>query len=330
MWNIGDRVWGTRQPGQPAQPGTIRHIQDDRCFVIFDDGEDALLAPKQLETFAVGADAMVLVGSEPVRVLKCEGDRVQIEYRDGQSAWAPLGRLRKPVVMPQFAPMGTEHDELLEPHWQLGDRVLACFFDLLWYPGSVLRTENDMVFVSFDDGSAAQISADKVKPLNLEAGERVEGRYMAGSTFYPGVLSRVEGDIVHVHYDDGDEETTLVRFLRLEKDAWLPPSEKLDIGAGGRLLACWHDGMWYPGILVADKGKLVHVLFDDGDQANLTWDKIRHLDLEVGDRVLCRTQAGPFYQPGEIAEMQGERIRVVYDEGEAEWTSIRLVRIERQ
>ena len=58
-----------------------------------------------------------------------------------------------------------------------------------------------------------------------------------------------------------------------------------------------------------------HVLFDDNDQVQLTWDKIRPLDLEVGERVFCRVQAGPAYHPGEIVRQKGERLFIRYDDG---------------
>src|SRR4051812_32950706 len=40
MWTTGDRVLAQRLPGEFWYPGVIRHIQDDRFFIIYDDGED--------------------------------------------------------------------------------------------------------------------------------------------------------------------------------------------------------------------------------------------------------------------------------------------------
>ena len=72
-------------------------------------------------------------------------------------------------------------------------------------------------------------------------------------------------------------------------DDWLPDAEPTgDLGQGDRVLAQWFDGFWYPGIILTIQGKRVHLLFDDNDQAHLTWDKIRALDLKVGDRVFSR------------------------------------------
>src|SRR5262249_43721303 len=131
-----------------------------------------------------------------------------------------------------------------------------------------------------------------------------------------------------IHYDDGDRETTLLRLLRLERDDWLPEVEPPDLAAGDRVLGCWFDGFWYPGIILSVEGQRVHVLFDDNDQAMLTWDKVRPLDVTVGDRVFCRFKGGPFYHPGEVVRQHGERIFVAYEDGREEWSSVRLIRLE--
>ena len=40
-------------------------------------------------------------------------------------------------------------------------------------------------------------------------------------------------------------------------------------------------------------GKRVHILFDDGDQAMVTPEKIKPLSFQVGDRLCCRRKGGP-------------------------------------
>lgn len=338
MWNIGDRVWATRQTGEAAVPGTIRYIQGDRFFVIFDEGDDALLPAKQLEALSLAENDAVMLGKELGRVVGVEGERVKVETPDGVCSWMSVGRLKKPAAGAVCAmqkhgdaasALGAAGTFDADHEWQVGDPVLACYFDLLWYPAVVLKPAGEMVGVVFGDGARQMIAAEKLRPMHVSPGDRVEARFEGGPQFYPGVVDSVDGEVVHIRYDDGDEETTLARFVRMERDEWLPAAEKIDVGPGDRILACWHDGLWYPGILLSSEGKRVHVLFDDNDQAHLTWDRIRPLDLEVGDRVLCRLKAGPYYLPAEITEKKGERIHVQYDDGQQEWTSVRLVRVER-
>jgi hypothetical protein len=206
--------------------------------------------------------------------------------------------------------------------------VFACWFDLCWYAGSVLAVEGNQVSVVFDHGGQAVMPAEKVHAMELADGDRVLVRWQAGQEFFPGVIAHRDGEVVTVHYDDGDQETTLIRLLRLERDDWLPDATRADLGAGDRVLGCWFDGFWYPGIILSAEGKRVHVLFDDNDQAYLTWDRVGPLRIAVGDRVLCRWKGGPFYHAAEVARQNGERIFVVYEDGREEWSSVRLVRIE--
>jgi hypothetical protein len=166
--------------------------------------------------------------------------------------------------------------------------------------------------------------------VTVEAGDRVWCRWKGGPTFYPGEVARRSGEVIHVRYDDGDEETTLLRLLRLERDDWFPPGELGQLREGDRVLACWYDLNWYPGVIVSITGKRLHILFDDGDQAMVTPEKVKALDFKVGDRVCCRRRGGPIYYPGEITKQQGEVIHVNYDDGEEETTSIRFVRVERE
>jgi hypothetical protein len=74
----------------------------------------------------------------------------------------------------------------------------------------------------------------------------------------------------------------------------------------------------------------VHVLYDDGDQAMITPDRLKPLRFRAGDRVWCRRGGGPVYYGGEIARVRGEVIHVEYDDGEKEVTSVRFVRVERE
>ena len=51
------------------------------------------------------------------------------------------------------------------------------------------------------------------------------------------------------------------------------------------------------------------------------------LSLGVGQKVLGRWKGGPYCFPGVIAEKDGDRIHIHYDDGDREWTTIRSVRI---
>ncbi len=321
MWTTGDRVLAQRLPGEYWYPGVIRHIQDDRFFVIYDDGEDGFVQAGQMRhlQFDLGSQVFARAGGDgsyrPARVVDMQGDNLQLHFEDGALAWTPTARVR---LLPGASLARSRPTETVA--LSIGDRVLACWFDLFWYAGSVLALEEGKASIVFDHGGHAMVNVERVRPLAIEEGERVQARWKAGSEFYAGKIVRRDGEVVEIDYDDGDHETTLVRLLRLERDEWLPEADRAELGSGDRVLGCWFDGLWYPGIILTVEGKRVHVLFDDNDQAYLTWDRVRVLEVEVGDRVLCRWKGGPFYYPGEITRCHGERIFVQYEDGREEWT----------
>ncbi len=331
MWTTGDRVLAYRPPGDFWYPAIIRHIQDERFFIIYDDGEDGFVKAKQMMPLRLEPGDRVFARTppepdyEPAQIVDKQDDRLHLEFAGGRLAWAGLAQVR---VRARERPSAGPPPAADAGRWSIGDRVFACWFDLGWYSGSVLAVEGDQVSVVFDHGGHALLPADKVHAPDLDEGDRVLGRWKAGPEFFPGVVARRDGEVVEVRYDDGDEETTLLRLLRLERDEWLPDVASADLGAGDRVLGCWFDGFWYPGIILSAEGKRVHVLFDDNDQAFLTWDKVRALEVGVGSRVQCRFKGGPFFHPAEVVRQHGERIFVTYDDGREEWSSVRLIRVE--
>ncbi len=334
MWNTGDRVLAHRPPGNFWYPAVIRHIDGHRFFVIFDDGEDGFVQAKQMLQLDLEAGDQVFARKppskeyRPARIVDKMADQVQVRFRNGTLEWTGTGALR---IQPEnLKKPEAEEVDLQETHdWKPGERVWGCWFDLFWYPGIVLGIDNDQIKVLFDHGNAGTLAPDMMRPFQVQVGERVQGRWQAGNEFYDGKIERLDGEMVHIHYDDDDEETTSVRLLRLKRDEWLPENPPSELAEGDRILAQWFDSFWYPGVILAVEGKRVHTLFDDNDQAYLTWDKVRQLDVEIGDRVFCRWKGGPYYLPGEITQKKGERIRVHFEDGQHEWTSVRLLRLER-
>jgi len=329
MWNTGNRVLANRPPDDFWYPATIRHIKDDRYFVIYDDGEDGFVSAKQMMplNLEVGARLFAQRASateyQPAEIIDKQGDDLHVAFDAGGMQWTPPAKVRVQPGMPHKS-----SPQVQELSWTIGDRVLACWFDLFWYTGAILSVEGSQVKVVFDHGGFAHLPGHHVHALELMPGLAVQGRWRAGPEFYPGKIDRIDGEIAHVVYDDGDEETTLIRLLRVERDDWLPDPGEQELGTGDRVFGLFFDGFWYPGIILSIDHKRLHVLFDDNDQAKLTWEKVKPLELSVGDRIFCRWKGGEFYFAGEIKRKKGERIFVNYDDGREEWTSVRLVRVE--
>jgi hypothetical protein len=326
MLKVGERVFGRKGQEDHWYTGTIRHVDGERFYVIFDDGDDALLESRRLKSLDlhIGDQVFARLPMElefkPARLVAWDDDKVRVQWGDGGEDWTSYGMIRlQPQV--EFKPL--VHGR----QWAEGDRVFACWHDLFWYPGEVLARNGDQYHVVLDNGNQALVSGDRMRPLTLEAGDKVLARWKGGPEYYAGEVVTCRGEVIQVNYEDGDEETTLVRLVRLQRDEWFPPTGPTDVQEGDRVLACWFDLHWYPGVVLGVDGKRVHVLFDDGDQALLTPDKVRPLEIKVGDRVFCRFKGGPAYYPGEVTRKKGEVIHIQYDDGDEETTSIRLVRI---
>src|SRR5262249_35901946 len=152
---------------------------------------------------------------------------------------------------------------------------------LYWYPGVIMGVNGDQYHVFFDDGNQTVTTADRLRPVRIGVGDRVWCRWKAGPTYFPGEITRKNGEVIHIHYDDEDEETTLLRLVRLERDDWLPEGPPTALEEGDRVLAVWYDQNWYPGVVLSMNGKRLHVLFDDGDQALVTPERAKPLALKI-------------------------------------------------
>ena|ERR1700677_3362310 len=99
---------------------------------------------------------------------------------------------------------------------------------------------------------------------------------------------------------------------------------------GQKILAQWYpEVFFYPGTIKSKEGDKFKVQFDDGDQALVTAKQIVPLDIKVGSRVFCRFKGGPAYFPGKVDQQDGAKIHIQYDDGDVEWTTISMVRVER-
>jgi hypothetical protein len=114
------------------------------------------------------------------------------------------------------------------------------------------------------------------------------------------------------------------RELRAER----PPGTSWQ--AGHRVLASWVDAYFYPGRIRQVQGAACEIAFDDGDVAWVHEANVRQLDIHLGSQVFCRFQGGPMYMPGSVEQQNGEKIRVKYENGEKEWTTISMVRVKRR
>jgi hypothetical protein len=325
MWQAGSRVLATRLDDEFWYPGSIHQVENARCFVLFDDGSECWAADDQLLPLQIDVGDRIGVRLPGVdkytlcRVLRRDGERINVQFDDGTDEQTSLGMIR--VDPTQWKdPGGTAPPS----RWIIGDRVLAKWSgDAYWYPGTIQVIDGERMHVYYDDGDHEWVPADRVCENDLAVGSRVFVRFQRGPFYYPGRIARREGERIMVDYDDGQKEDTSIRWVRVRRDAAV-----LNWKVGQRVLAQWvHDPFFYPGVVQSIGENLIGIRYEDGDKAQVPPEAVLPLHLEVGDRVYARRQAARTYHPAVIDQREGDRLFLRYDDGQTEWSAIEYIRV---
>jgi hypothetical protein len=327
MWQPGTRVLATRLDDDYWYPGTVQLADGPRCLVLFDDGEEVWLPDDQVLPLRIDVGDRVFVrvpggGSyAPCFVVRRDGEKINVQFDDGTDEQTSLGMVR--VDPTQWKDPGGAAPA---PRWIVGDRVLCKWSrDAYWYPGTIQAIDGERLHVYFDDGDNEWTTTDKVIPIDLAVGTRVFARFQRGPAYLPARIARVSGERLTLDYDDGRTEETTVGFVRVRRGPVANPWK-----TGQRVLANWppEPQFYYPAVVHAVDGDVVHVHYDDGDQARLAVEAVLPLRLEVGHHVYARRQQGQYYFPAVIQTRNGEEILLRYDDdGGTEWSLIRMVRV---
>ena len=94
-----------------------------------------------------------------------------------------------------------------------------------------------------------------------------------------------------------------------------------------RAFAYWEaDEYYYPAIITEIEGDDIYIRYDTGEEEWTTADYLAEMKVEVGDAVESKWSQDEAYYPAQIAETRGEQVRVTYDDGNEEWTSLNNLR----
>ena len=100
--------------------------------------------------------------------------------------------------------------------WEVGDTLLVNWTgDVYWYPGTIQKKEGNRYFVHFDDGDKEWTYRSKMISDDIAVGDRVFGNWKGKGKYYKGKISTRNGKTIHISYDDGDQETTTISFVRV-------------------------------------------------------------------------------------------------------------------
>lgn len=102
--------------------------------------------------------------------------------------------------------------------WKVGQRVLAQWSpEVYFYPGVIKSIKGSKYQVEFDDGDQAAVTAEQIASLDIKVGSRVFGRWKGGPAYFPGKVDQMNGEEIHIRYDDGDEEWTTISLVRVKR-----------------------------------------------------------------------------------------------------------------
>jgi hypothetical protein len=107
MWKTNQHVFGQKGNDRFWYVGTIRYIDGEHCFVVFEDGDDGMLESGQLKDFDLHAGDIVFarlpVEAEfrPAKVMSWDDAKIQVQWFDGEQNWTSLGMVRlQPGMIP--------------------------------------------------------------------------------------------------------------------------------------------------------------------------------------------------------------------------------------
>jgi len=222
-WKQGDRVLAPWEP-QFLYAGTIAEIRGKQALIEFDDGDSGRVLVEQIRPLRLIAGQGVFSRRKmgpfhfPARLVECREDMVLVRFADGgDEEWITVAALRIPCEPrgPGAEPTQlASHLAFLED-LRRGDRVWAPWNAATLFAGTVNEIRDQEVHIHFDDGDRGWVRAEQLVPLTLSVGLVVLARWKMGSAYYPGTITEVDGERVHIYYDDGDKEWTKPAALAL-------------------------------------------------------------------------------------------------------------------
>lgn len=349
-WKTGDRVLA-KWFDSFFYPGKVGQVTNQSCEIYFDDGDVAWVHPKHIITPDISVGSVVFSrirgGPQyfPGRVSDQKGESIYVRYDHGEEEWTSISfvRVERPIVdvgnealAPGQPPPGKPNVDLGDPidqgTWRVGDRVLARWFDFYWYPGTILGIGSKGVHILYDFGMQRVVPEFAIMTLLVEEGEQIDIRPKNITdplkNFIPATVTRVSGETMDVELEDGTFERNIrVTRARFWRCPFGVSAEHFD--EGDRVLAFDADECVYPAEIVSALDDRITVQYLDGPERMLTPELIRKFEIKEGMRIECRWKGAPNYFPGVLAKIDGERIFVKYDDGDEEWTSIRLFRLPK-
>ncbi len=192
------------------------------------------------------------------------------------------------------------------------------------YPCTIEKDQDGKYYIRYSDGTKEWAPTWRVGQYNVRVGDTVYGNWLNKGLYYEGQVTSRDGQKIHIVYTDGDEEDTTIGLIRMKLNC---PGAR-DV-AGCRVFGRWSpDGYWYPGTVKEIKDGKYLIRFDDNDKAWLGEKEVVGYQPTFGDRVEGNWLGKGLFYAGKITKRLGEKIHILYDDGDEEDTTISYLRAE--
>lgn len=92
---------------------------------------------------------------------------------------------------------------------------------------------DDEAHIHFDDGDQGWVQLNQLLPFEPTVGMGVLGNYKMAGQFYPGVIARIAGERILIHFDDGDVDWTTPAALALPTQPAGPDARPTKVASHG-------------------------------------------------------------------------------------------------
>ena len=216
-----------------------------------------------------------------------------------------------------------------------------------YYPGIIAAYEDGVYAIDYDDGekesgvSEELIRAVEEAPAPAPAaasgkyavGAKVEARYRGKKKWYAGEVTKVDGDVYSVTYEDGDvEDGVAEELIRAVEEAAPAPAAAADdapaasggFEAGAQILARYKGKKkWYKGtVMKRNDDGTYEIMYDDGDkESGVSADLVKAPEeADKGAKTQRRQVAAPAPAPAASTKVfeTGTKIEALY-KGKKNW-----------
>ena len=197
--------------------------------------------------------------------------------------------------------------------------------DSLFYEVTVEKTEGDKSFVRYTmDGTTEWVPQHRLGKFTVSTGDAVEVKWWKDKKYYRATVTHRAADSITVRWQEGGaEEDTPISMIRLKL---VHPAGRQ---VGERVLGRWEaDGYWYPGKIDEFRDGKYHVVYDAGGESWLAAEQVLPHLPTFYDPVEAKWSRDGKYYKAQIARRDGDKVRVDWQDGTSEETTMDKLRVD--